>query len=91
MTDVELNSLVRKQLKKLPRYIRKKLLAWAKAVKRDGIYQIRKMKGYHDEPLRGKRLGQRSIRLSLNYRAIYRETKNGIHLITVEEVHKHDY
>ena len=83
---------VRKQLRKLPGQIRRKLFTWARDVKKYGIHEIRKVKGFHDEPLRGKRLGQRSIRLSLHYRAIYRETKDGIRLIiVVEEVHKHDY
>ena len=88
---VKFASLLKKQLRKLPKHIHKKLFSWADAVREEGIYKIRKRKSYHDEPLKGKRLGQRSIRLNLNYRAIYRETKNGIHLITVEEVHKHDY
>ena len=81
-----------KQIKKLPVYIKVKLLDWAKAVEADGLRKVRKMKGYHDEPLKGERRGQRSIRLSKAYRAIYREEKDGtINLIIVEEVNKHDY
>ena len=57
-----------------------------------GIREIRKRKGYHDEPLKGKRKGQRSIRLSRAWRAIYIEEKDGIiNLIIVEEVTHHDY
>ena len=53
---------------------------------------MRKNKGYHDESLKGKRKGQRSVRLSRSWRAIYREEKEGtINLIIVEEVTKHDY
>lgn len=82
----------KKDIKKLPLYIKVKLLEWAKAVERDGIQKIRTLKGYHDEPLKGKRMGQRSIRLSKSYRAIYEEKSNGtINLIIVQEVNKHEY
>ena len=82
----------KKQIKKLPVYIKVKLLDWAKSVERDGLREVRKMKSYHDEPLQGERKGQRSIRLSKSYRAIYREEKDGtINLIIVEEVNKHEY
>ncbi len=50
-----------------------------------------KIKGYHDEPLKGKRKGQRSIRLSKSYRAIYTIKKNEIEFVSIEEVNKHDY
>ena len=91
MDIVNLNN-VAKQLKKLPSYVKEKLLAWAEAVENLGIREIRKTKGYHDEPLQGKRFGQRSIRLTRHYRAIYREEKDGsINIIIVEEVNKHDY
>jgi hypothetical protein len=32
---------------------------------------VRKVPGFHDEPLSGKRFGQRSLRLSKSYRAFY--------------------
>ncbi len=43
-----------------------------------GLSEVRKVPGYHDEPLKGQRKGQRSIRLSRSYRAIYviEEEKN---------------
>ena len=50
------------------------------------------MNGYHDEPLKGRRLGQRSIRLNKAYRAIYELKNNGTtELVHIEEVNKHDY
>lgn len=50
------------------------------------------MAGYHDEPLRGDRGGQRSIRLSLHYRAIYEILGDGdVRFVSVEEVTKHGY
>lgn len=91
MYKVELEK-VGKSLKKLPRHIKVKLLAWAKDVEHYGLPDVRKVPGYHDEPLQGKRKGQRSIRLSKSYRAIYAISEDGIvTLVTVEEVNKHEY
>ena len=59
---------------------------------RDGLEEIRKIPGYHDEPLHGERRGQRSIRLSRGYRAIYIvKSDNSIEFVSVEEVNKHEY
>lgn len=83
---------VKKQLKKLPSYIIDKLISWASDVERFGLHKTRQVPGYHDEPLKGHRRGQRSIRLSKGYRAIYTISKNGnINIIRVEEVNKHEY
>lgn len=85
-------SRVKSKISKLPEHIRVKLFSWAMAVEFDGIREIRKLSGYHDEPLKGKRLGQRSIRLSRSYRAIYEERIDGeINLIEIVEVNKHEY
>ena len=47
---------------------------------------------YHDEPLKGDRKGQRSVRLNKGYRVIYEETESGnLVLIAVQEVNKHEY
>ena len=78
---------VEKQFKKLPHFILLKLLAWAKSVELKGLREVRKIPGYHDEPLKGNRIGQRSIRLSKGYRAIYTEELDGqINLVIIEEV-----
>lgn len=54
--------------------------------------RLEKFHGYHDEPLRGYRQGQRSIRLSKGYRAIYVEENNGqVNLVIIEEVNKNEY
>jgi toxin HigB-1 len=91
MYEVELEK-VKKILKKLPKHVVTKLLAWASDVEKYGLPDVRKVSGYHDEPLRGKRSGQRSIRLSKAYRAIYTTSKEGvITLVIIEEVNKHDY
>jgi proteic killer suppression protein len=57
-----------------------------------GLPAVRKISGFHDEPLKGKRKGQRSIRLNKAWRAIYRVAKPGIiNLVLVEEISKHEY
>jgi proteic killer suppression protein len=67
-------------------------MAWVDAVESEGLPEVRKTPGFHDEPLQGRRMGQRSIRLSKAYRAIYRCIEGGaIELILVEEVNKHEY
>ncbi|MBI2519285.1 MAG: type II toxin-antitoxin system mRNA interferase toxin, RelE/StbE family [Bdellovibrio sp.] len=92
ITKVVLSKLAIKQLKKLPRHIVENLAAWVDDVENIGLFEARKILGYHDEPLHGDRRGQRSIRLSRAYRAIYilREN-NQIEFVSVEEVTKHDY
>jgi toxin HigB-1 len=81
-----------KQMHKLPKYIKQAVAVWVGAVELEGIREVRKFKGYHDEPLKGTREGQRSVRLSKAYRLIYEEDQKTetvtIHLL---EVNKHDY
>ena len=79
-------------LKKLPKHIIAKLTAWINAVAHDGLSEVRKISGFHDEPLHGERKGQRSIRLSKSYRAIYIIDKAGqMEIVEIIEVNKHDY
>ncbi|STX81627.1 Plasmid maintenance system killer protein [Legionella busanensis] len=54
--------------------------------------ETRKSPGWHDEPLKGERAGQRSIRLNKQWRAIYILKKDStIEFIEVMEVTPHDY
>jgi len=62
------------------------------AVKLAGLRSVRTSSGFHDEPLKGARLDQRSIRLSREYRAIYFEGRDGTsEFLEVIEVNKHEY
>lgn len=79
----------KKEIQKLPRYIYNKLVKWIDLVETYGIEEVRKIPSYHDEPLKGQRKGQRSIRLNIAYRAIYEE-ENG-EIIILLEANKHDY
>ncbi len=89
---VELTKKAQKDLAKVPDYIKDKLLLWVDDVERIGIQKVRPVPGYHDEPLKGDRVGQRSIRLNKAYRAIYIENSNKeIVIVSVIEVNKHDY
>lgn len=90
ITKVLISKFAEKQMRKLPSNIKEALKYWAESVERFGIREIRKLSGYHDEPLKGDRRGQRSIRLNRSYRAMYEETKEGIE-VTVIEVNKHEY
>ncbi|MFM8410316.1 MAG: hypothetical protein ACKOCT_08560 [Alphaproteobacteria bacterium] len=67
------------------------LLVWVMAVEHDGLEEVRRVPGYHDEPLKGSRLGQRSIRLSRSYRAIYVIKGEAAVFVSVEDVSKHRY
>jgi toxin HigB-1 len=89
---VTLSKKAKDSLIKVPAYIATKLASWIDTVSHDGLAEARKIPGYHDEPLKGNRLGQRSIRLNKAYRAIYVIRKDGItELVNIEEVNKHDY
>ncbi|MBU1193320.1 MAG: type II toxin-antitoxin system mRNA interferase toxin, RelE/StbE family [Proteobacteria bacterium] len=89
MNEIIINKNARKQLKKLPIHIVRKLQTWAEQVEMLGIEEAKKIKGYHDEPLHGDRTGQRSVRLSKAY-TFYTAHDNAI-MIEIIEVNKHDY
>ncbi len=81
-----------RRLKKVPRHVVLKLLGWVEAVEHEGLENVRRIPGYPDEPLKGDRLGQRSIRLSRGWRAFYVVLENGtVQFARVEEVNHHDY
>ncbi len=92
---VRLTKTVRKALRRSPAHVVMKLLGWVDLVENEGLENARKIPGFHDEPLRGQRQGQRSIRLSRAWRAIYvivdpnGEDKESFAEVT--EVSKHDY
>lgn len=90
--EVYLSKFAEKRLAKLPRHVQEAYFVWVRAVTLEGLQVVRKIPGYHDEPLKGDRKGQRSVRLSKAYRVIYEETeKNEITLIGIMEVSKHGY
>ena len=89
---VRISRRAERDLARVPTFIADKLLAWTKRVEKVGIEQVRRISGYHDEPLHGQRHGQRSIRLSRAYRAIYVILHDGsLSFLSVEEVNRHEY
>lgn len=89
---IYLSKRAKNDLLQVPHYIRIQFLAWVESVQLEGLEKVRKIPGYHDEPLRGKRAGQRSIRLNRSYRALYKVLANNeIEFVEVIEVNKHEY
>jgi toxin HigB-1 len=92
MYTVILCKKVKRDLRKLPLHVVRKLTAWVEVESCDGLHEVRKIPRFHDEPLKGVRRGQRSIRLSRAYRAIYEvDEYNDIVKIEIVEVNKHEY
>lgn len=90
--NVVLSRKAQKQLDRAPQQVNAKMLAWMDAVELDGLDEVKKIPGFHDEPLKGNRAGQRSIRLNRSWRAVYVIGKNGdVQFVSVEEVMNHDY
>lgn len=89
---VRLSKWAKRSLERVPRHVVVNLMAWVTNVEDEGLMVTRRIPGYHDEPLKGTRTGQRSIRLSRAYRAIYEiRADDSIEFVSVEEVNKHDY
>ncbi len=89
---VKLTKKAEAGLRKLPAHVIDKLYLWVDLIETEGLREARKISAFHDEPLKGKRRGQRSIRLNKAYRAFYIEkAAGGIELVEVIEVNKHEY
>ena len=89
-TRITRTRVFEKQLKKLPEHIRQKVILWVFLVESQSIWDVAKNPGFHDEPLRGERKGQRSVRMNKAYRIIYIVIKDRIHIELIE-VNKHEY
>ena len=87
---VFVSKFAEKQLRRVPESIGRGFQHWVRAVELLGIREVRRYPGLHDEPLHGKRMGQRSVRLNRAYRAIYIETVQGLEILVIE-VNKHGY
>jgi len=89
---VQISSFAEKQLKKIPENIVEKVKLWIIYVEDGGLDYIKTRPGLHDEPLKGKRKGQRSIRLNRSYRLIYVVKEETVLIeIIVLEVNNHEY
>jgi proteic killer suppression protein len=90
ITQITATKKFEKDLKNVPDFIQKKVLLWVFLVETQGLAETSKSKGYHDEPLKGSRKGQRSVRMNRSYRLIYRVVKDRVE-IELLEVNKHEY
>ncbi len=90
ITRVERTKRFEKELDRVPEAIRVKAIFWIGLVETLGLPEVRKRPGYHDEPLKGERKGQRSVRLSQAYRLIYREVRDHLEILLME-MSKHEY
>jgi plasmid maintenance system killer protein len=75
---------------KLPPQVVKKYEIWKDLMFRHGPGKLREFPAFHDEKLRGDRQGQRSSRLSIQYRVIY-EVQKEIVTVRVIEISPHEY
>lgn len=90
VTQVILSGKFKKQITRVPWFIQNKVQSWIKIVESYGIREVAKSPALHDEPLRGNRFGQRSVRVNKSYRLIYKIIKSSIR-IELLEINKHDY
>ncbi|MEN8206433.1 MAG: type II toxin-antitoxin system mRNA interferase toxin, RelE/StbE family [Pseudomonadota bacterium] len=81
---------VARQLKGAPQEVLKRYEKWKDIVRLSGPSGLRKIKGFHDESLRGEWRGHRSSRLGLQYRVIYKTLKDKV-MIQVVNLSPHDY
>jgi len=79
-----------KTCRKLPVQVLKKYELWKDIVFRHGPDKLKEFPGFHDEKLKGDRSGQRSSRLSIQYRVIYVVQRN-IVTIRILDINPHDY
>jgi len=81
---------IKKACEKAPAQVVKKYELWKNLVFRHGPEKLREFPGFHDEQLKGQRAGQRSSRLSSQYRVIYAVDRK-IVTVYVLEVTPHQY
>jgi len=81
---------IQKACRKLPVQVLKKYELWKDIVFRHGPDKLKEFPGFHDEKLKGDRSGQRSSRLSIQYRVIY-VVKRNIVTIRVLDINPHEY
>ena len=89
-TEILWTKLFKKHLQRVPHHVQIKTRYWIRMVTVFGLRDVRKQAGFHDEALKGKRKGQRSIRVSRSYRLIYKELDKQTQIKLLELI-KHEY
>jgi len=81
---------ISKTMQKIPVQIRKHYELWKRIVELEGPAGLKLIKGFHDEALKGKWLGFRSSRLSLQWRVIYKIEKGNLEVYVID-INPHQY
>ena len=90
MWQIEEHPRTGKQLDSAPLEIQKRYEKWKDIARISGPLGLRAIRGFRDEALAGKWSGNRSSRLNLQYRIIYRVVASQP-LFQVVEMTPHDY
>ncbi len=90
MWEIYEHRRVARQISTLSTEVLKRYEKWKDVVALSGPEALRKIKGLHDEALRGEWRGFRSSRLNRQYRVIYKVEKDRI-LVKVVNITPHDY
>ncbi len=92
LLKIEMTKHALKNFNDAPLQVQIKFEKWVEGTSRIGLFEMRKVPSYHDEPLKGKRAGQRSIRLNRQWRAIYHTKEDhSLEIIEILEITPHDY
>jgi len=81
---------IAKICRQLPPLVVKKYELWKNIVFRHGPEKLKEFPGFHDEKLKGGRKGERSSRLSLQFRIIYQVERNVV-TVFVLDISPHKY
>ena len=90
MWQIEEHRRVEKQLEAAPHEVLQRYEKWKDIAMISGPPGLRLIKGFHDEALRGEWQGYRSSRLGLQYRVMYRVSREQS-VFQVVHITPHDY
>jgi len=90
MWEIYEHRRVVKELRQLPVQVLKRYEKWKDIVRISGPKGLKIIKGFHDVALRGERRGERSSRLSNQYRLIYKVVSQEV-IVLVVDISSHDY
>ncbi len=92
LLKVEMTKSALKDFDEAPIHVQVKFEKWVDTLSRFGLMEMRKIPSYHDEQLKEKRFGQRSVRLNKQWGIIYHiKEDNSIEIIEILEITPHDY
>jgi toxin HigB-1 len=90
-TEIKMTKKGTQTLSKAPLNIKEYFYTWVDDVRTCGLEYTKSIDLYRDHPLQRERVGERSVSLGPLWRAIYREKKGRIVVVTVLEVTPHEY